>query len=1628
MAFDPAAQAQPQVLPALFEPSELPSVITPAAFSPALFEKFELPQEDEIPAFPAMAEAFSVSVERLRYHIGDESTFACRSDLRCYIGALYLIITDENTADGEKELIRTKVIEGSDPCTTGLMERVTSYFEGKLNPQSLLQLLAVYRKEIMHRAAVKRGVSDIHVFTRFRMRANAVGLNIPFEGMSHTFLGGMGNAEIESLIKQQFVLHFRLDRLLPKLFKPSLARFGYCGEKTEEYGYANPKYVEIPLKIAAFLKRAFGSEEAVSEEEIRRYFGCQYDEDDGDIEAIVDINWQRLISDTVDHLSRQSFLDLSRLQPVKIASFGMPTAGLGGGGGGGAKELEESAYDLSILVDAEASAAGQPQRLLSALFLLEVDQAGEKIAYRFPVRNAHLFQEFFTPAVMAAIATSEGLDEETIQAIYFQFFLQGFELPAVGADLINQQIGEFSDLHDVLALECVSGEQIDIIFDTLGPVRLQTLIPDRLKLITALQYLKFAQCEKLLTACDWHYFASVGEVREALRMLVPEQCKALLGLFEMEALQAFTPDVVSFCHLANELGRSKQEKLLEKISMDYLCQLIGAKVDCQLIGAKVDFARIINCLDIAVLENFMKTMGDERLNQLIGVYISNTLILLLDISKRVRLITALGSEHLEALVKTPAQLASVLSSLPPGGFDAAATAIGVERVCVMIADTADFLWVLFQLKTRGQCDVFLSLFGKRYLAGLSDPCQVFVLCCFILEQGGLNHVAKINQAIAAISAALHSDEDPVPVADQMEQFLTLIPFNSAWDVKTAVQAKLVALIPDVRVLNRVASRVSDDVFRQILEGLGFACFRGITQDGELIGELLDILGVRQIKTMMTFCGARWASKQFDWVFKYSNERQLKKMFSAFSSREVKEFILERMRGESWVERLFWFFWSFDMSRRPIVLAAMRDHLVDILRSRPELVAFHGQTVKNLPYLGRRIDFFEQVLLVCGEQLRSMFFCFEQLENMCNKLSLRQMQGLLTIIGVDWLVEKTSAIDLGRIISSRRFKFVFDFLGKEGIRRIICDWSKLRNYIVSTDQLCGQDFLAIVNQLDYDYTCELIGNVENFQVLLSKITSSRWQERLLCALGPSVEIFVKNVDDLAVVLCAMNVRHELFSGLISSIVRDDIDKLSKLLNVIPSIKVVAVLSLEVIRSRIQDPAFLQALLTRLNSNARNLVDSFLKCKNPEMFASSVIEFENFADFLNLVNADEVKLLGLVFSNQLEILRPLGQIYVDFERCALDGLVMLLRGLNSDQIIAVHDALCIHFNADSNEKLGFMLAIWSQLSEKRFKNLFDVFKAGPPSILAAQIENAGVELLLCRLPVANASYILRYFGIEKIRNSISNREVFMHLDACRQQLVQSFIGDLSVVPSDGYLLEMNEFIVGTSVCQFCNAVNVLEDDRTVHRLLREMNQRLRTIVESRANIFVMAERLTVSRLALVSDTLDGGVGRVITNVVRVRELLDSLKDRAPNERLGILNLFNRDDRIRNLISNEDQLQRVLAGDFSEDQRVSLLTSLGRKKLVQLLRGTRPGRFNQYRREFVLAYKNIREGEAAAAAEVFVRWIRFLPQFMRPAQRTRRQQLVAADGMLFDPNLGAGVSRGLLHDVHRVTAPRALARLLR
>jgi len=237
-----------------------------------------------------MAEAFDLSIEDLKKHIGEQATYTYKSELTDYLAIIHSKFMNGDIPKDEQVAIKEKLKEGAEVCVMGSMDRVQDIIRGFIEPTTVPELLASYRLETVNKA--RASVSEIHRYQEFYDVANQNGMALPLAGVKGILERELLRSEkVLERIRSAFSVDYIPAKIVENLLQSSFAKLGYAGRKQEGYKY------NVYSKIFDFFKNCIDNE-SLSYSEVFLL---------GNNGEIIDINWIEVISQLIVYFNRCNY-------------------------------------------------------------------------------------------------------------------------------------------------------------------------------------------------------------------------------------------------------------------------------------------------------------------------------------------------------------------------------------------------------------------------------------------------------------------------------------------------------------------------------------------------------------------------------------------------------------------------------------------------------------------------------------------------------------------------------------------------------------------------------------------------------------------------------------------------------------------------------------------------------------------------------------------------------------------------------------------------------------------------------------------------------------------------------------------------------------------------------------------------------------------------------------------------------------------------------------------------------------------------------------------------------------------------------------------------------------------------
>lgn len=238
-------------------------------------------------------------LHHLKRHAGDDSTYSLKAPLHESLKVLYTVLSDATTALDQKQAIALKLVEGAPNCSPGFHDRTNECVISLSIPQSLDELLSIYRQGIVSRAA-NATTDEIHAYNRFFVMAQGMGYGVRPLNPNDIYQGNIADNTIKEKIEQAFAVYYTFFPILNSLHEQinGLVRLrGYNGRRDAGYQYEDyHKFDDTFLKpfISMTADKLFVTEL-----------------DENFVPVILDINWLEVKKVILDIMIKEKYFLLS---------------------------------------------------------------------------------------------------------------------------------------------------------------------------------------------------------------------------------------------------------------------------------------------------------------------------------------------------------------------------------------------------------------------------------------------------------------------------------------------------------------------------------------------------------------------------------------------------------------------------------------------------------------------------------------------------------------------------------------------------------------------------------------------------------------------------------------------------------------------------------------------------------------------------------------------------------------------------------------------------------------------------------------------------------------------------------------------------------------------------------------------------------------------------------------------------------------------------------------------------------------------------------------------------------------------------------------------------------------------
>lgn len=546
--------------------------------SPATFPK--IAASSRLASYKQIAKACGITLPDIRKHIGKGGKFLQKQLLHDYLTQLTRILENPSLSLEDKNAIKVKIAEGAGSCTDGFMNRVNDCLADLSQAKTMSQLIAMYRRELVEKvtyaALSEHNYQSVHGRQLFFEVANSMGLNIPVVAPKDSYSVSDAEGNIEARLDWIFVKEFTPSRIVGNLFRTSFARLGYVGRREAGKDYSKPGLDRVILKILGFLKNALKKTDAdqqVDKQDYHRFLEClieegDYDDDDfDDINAILDINWQRVISDTIERLF---LLEEEGSYVASVAAS--PSVGLVF-----AREVELIPNKLRLKLN---SGNTRDSLFIASKVKEPANPKSPKIELYFFAGNVQHFSDCINEEAIKALEESTNLSDEEKSELIDSFVYGGIDLSLGNlAKKITQGIDTAGKLCDLL--HRLNETQRRAAVSILGGEALSKLAIDAKKLRFVLFYLDDMESRAVLDALGERLNEIISNKDQLISVLLPGlnavKCKAVLDAWGDDKLNKMICDEDwVFSGLLDKFDRKQCKPVLIALNNTRLKKMIGS--------------------------------------------------------------------------------------------------------------------------------------------------------------------------------------------------------------------------------------------------------------------------------------------------------------------------------------------------------------------------------------------------------------------------------------------------------------------------------------------------------------------------------------------------------------------------------------------------------------------------------------------------------------------------------------------------------------------------------------------------------------------------------------------------------------------------------------------------------------------------------------------------------------------------------------------------------------------------------------------------------------------------------------------------------------------------------------------
>jgi len=215
--------------------------------------------------------------------------------LSCILAALEGRANGIQVTPDHMNAIMMKLTEDIENCREGYLNRLYVIMGSFQQPQSINELLGVYRLQLVDKAYQSFNLPEVHTNHRFYVIANTMGYAIPYEEMNDQYVGVVHDSIIENKLKEVYSFWYTPKKMVEHIWEQAgLELLGYVGKKKGDAGYKIEDYEAILMyfrKILIWpdlnLEKCFILDEETS--------------------AVIDINWQNINSRLIKYFEDNGY-------------------------------------------------------------------------------------------------------------------------------------------------------------------------------------------------------------------------------------------------------------------------------------------------------------------------------------------------------------------------------------------------------------------------------------------------------------------------------------------------------------------------------------------------------------------------------------------------------------------------------------------------------------------------------------------------------------------------------------------------------------------------------------------------------------------------------------------------------------------------------------------------------------------------------------------------------------------------------------------------------------------------------------------------------------------------------------------------------------------------------------------------------------------------------------------------------------------------------------------------------------------------------------------------------------------------------------------------------------------------